>query len=94
MTTTIHKFTLRPRPSFGAQAIDLPVDAQILDCQMQGGRLALWALLDPSATSLLRAFRVYATGTGLPTAPGRYIATVQDGPYVWHVFEVPSREAA
>jgi hypothetical protein len=35
-----------------------------------------------------RYFRIYGTGHTMPEACGKYIGTVQQGAFVWHVFEV------
>jgi hypothetical protein len=76
----------------GAQRISMPAGTIVLTAAMQGSRLCLWADIDSTYRDHEdRWFRVLATGelfeiTGTP-AP-RYIATVQDHGYVWHVYEV------
>ena len=73
------------------QKLQLPFDARILDVQIQNGRLCLWAIVDPSKDNLMRTFRVFGTGWDLPYRfVNRYVhlKTVQDGGFVWHVFEV------
>jgi len=69
------------------QILSLPVDAQILSVQMQNGVMCLWALCEGCA-SKDRHIGIYGTGQPLTGNPGAYIDTVQDGSFVWHVFEV------
>lgn len=81
---TIHKFGLE----IGSNSLDLPDGAQVLTAQEQGGRIQMWVLVNPEVKHLQhRKFHVYGTGDTLPVNPGRYIATVQRGWTVWHVFE-------
>lgn len=70
-----------------AQFIDMPADAEILSVQMQGDTLCLWALVQPIAE--LRGRVIYVVGTGNPFPIGRvkHLGTVQQGMFVWHVFE-------
>ena len=43
--------------------IELPIYAEILDIQIQDGRLAFWAIIDPKETKKeLRSFRCFLTG--------------------------------
>jgi hypothetical protein len=72
----------------GEQPLRLPVKAQILAVQMQGEDLCIWALVDPAETKM-RDHTVLVIGTGRTCEIGsihKYIGTVQDGEYVWHVF--------
>ena len=84
MTLTIWKWNLQP-----VTTINMPVGAQILTAQEQGGGVALWALVDPGAQKHNRTFSVYATGQTHHDNPGLYIGTVQvqGGAIVLHVFE-------
>ena len=71
------------------QTLRLPQDAQILSVQMQQGILCLWAKVNIDFP--LENRHIAVVGTGNPIAFGiraRFIGTVQDGPLVWHVFEV------
>jgi hypothetical protein len=83
----IWKFRL---PSPDIPVLMLPVDAEILDVQMQHGEPVMWVLADPDAPREPRAFRWLLTGesTGLPAV--RYVATVQFGAFVLHLFELPA----
>jgi len=72
------------------QAIELPMFSQILSVQMQGGKLQLWAIVNPNAQKMPVYFRIVGTGHELKFDPEifNWIATVQDGALVWHIFMV------
>ena len=61
--------------------------AALLDVQMQHGLIALWFLVDTSREEQVRRFRVYGTGQPFGLDDYRHVGTVQDVPYVWHIFE-------
>lgn len=77
-------------PSF--YTVAMPRKAQILTAQIQDQRICLWILCDPRGPTEERCFLVAPTGVEVEIY--QYIATVQDGPFVWHVFETwPPSEA-
>lgn len=79
----IHKQTLQGfRPS-------IPNDARILSVQMQGNGMCVWYTVDPEAPALpVKRLLVVETGGEVPAEDQyTFVATVQDGPFVWHVFE-------
>lgn len=41
-----------------------------------------------------RRFRIVGTGHRLPDVPVRHVGTVLDGPFVWHLLELPTSEFA
>lgn len=82
MPLTIYKYPLEQSTT----TLSLPVGAKVLDVQLQDRRLHLWACVDLAGAHVDRRFLVFGTGHGVPDGL-QYIATVQDGPYVWHVFE-------
>ncbi len=59
---------------------------QILTAQMQGDSLVVWINTDNA--SYLRSVQFYVVYTGVDAPHGYYIATVQDGDLVYHVYEV------
>lgn len=65
--------------------------ARVLTAQMQGGNPCLWAVVDTSLRpddTDVRRFVVQPTGAAIPDdLTFTYIATVQEGPFVWHVCE-------
>jgi hypothetical protein len=66
----------------------VPVGAQILSVQEQGGSIRLWALVDPDAVTEARRFSIYGTGCPLPDRPMTHLGTVQVSGFVWHAFEL------
>lgn len=85
MSRSIWKY---PFPILKSQTIDMPADAQVLTVAQQGTEFVVWALLTPTEPIEPRQFDLYGTGWDLPDERvGRYIATVQDGAFVWHIFE-------
>ena len=70
------------------QRIDLPVGAQVLRIELQRGMVALWAVVDPSASSEERTVHCIGTGHRFTTGSADYIGTVQlhGGSLVFHYF--------
>lgn len=83
----IWKFPLK----LGSQPLKVPKGSRILTVQIQHGTLMLWALVDPQAIVPFRLDTIHVIGTGndLPDVVEKfeYIATVQEGGFVWHVFK-------
>lgn len=68
--------------------ISMPDGAEVLSVGLQHGLVTVWALVDPDALLVSRAFLI--AGTGQPCLRrrlGRFIGTVFDGVFVWHVWE-------
>jgi hypothetical protein len=82
---TIHKFPLQLREE---QEITLRHGAQILDFQIQRGSLCCWALINTEKPEAKRTIIIVGTGHAVPKYSMRFISTVQDGAYVWHIFEI------
>jgi hypothetical protein len=69
------------------QYLWMPDGANVLDVQLQGDQLVLWATVCPSEKPKLYEFAVYGTGEHIDRPRGlKHISTVQKGGYVWHVF--------
>ncbi len=72
----------------------MPVDAEILDVQVQDGHITLWALVDIDGGNLTHPPRMFhVIGTGVPfvwdtEVHMQYFGTVQMGGEVWHILEV------
>lgn len=88
MAKTIYKYEIQ----LGRNEVKMPKGAQILTCQMQGETLNVWAIVSPNSgyAEEIKVITVYGTGHPLPNSMSAvdWIATVQDSPYVWHVFEI------
>lgn len=81
----IYKFPLQVT---NEQVLRLQIGAQLLDVQIQHDVLCLWALVDTNQIQMEdRTLNIYGTGHPASDNPGNFIATVQQGPMVWHVFE-------
>ncbi len=87
MRKTIYKY---PLVVTDFQTVSLPVDAEILTVQTQGGNPCMWALVDPTQTEKEgRNIAIFGTGHPVNCDVIRYISTFQlyDGELVFHVFE-------
>lgn len=60
--------------------------AHVLTAQMQRDTLVLWAEVDVQVDTEPRHFYVIGTGRPLPLKV-LYVSTVQDGQFVWHIYE-------
>ena len=71
-----------------AFCISMPRGAKVLTAQAQFGMPVIWALVDPNAPVVERAFLMLGTGHDAPTAALEYVGTIQlhDGSLVLHVF--------
>lgn len=82
----IWKFVVLPEMN----AVRMPINAEILSAQDQGGSICIWAKVDPmdKDNTEERIFEVIGTGEYASDNYKRvYVATVQQGPLVWHIFE-------
>jgi hypothetical protein len=89
----IHRFPLRIAE---VQRVEMPEGARVLTAQQRdfthpdGRSIDLWALVDTSAPTTERVFRIIGTGQPADDAEDlSYISTVQlqHGALVFHVFE-------
>jgi len=70
-------------------SVEMPIGAKILSIQMQNNRPYIWALVDTDVECEFRHFEIIGTGHNFPEADNfTYINTFQDGPFVWHIFEL------
>jgi hypothetical protein len=56
---------------------------------MQDNRVQIWATVQLNTPFELRRFFIVGTGHDVPDAISKYLATVQDGAFAWHIFEDP-----
>ena len=70
-------------------SIDIPEFSNILSIQVQDGKVQLWASC-PDNKLVKRYFNHYFTGELLRSNKGVYLATVQWGNLVTHIFEIPA----
>lgn len=84
---TIWKFTLSDDD---LQEVQMPYGAEILSVGMQRDKFCLWAIVDPERPKESRRIMLRGTGHNMPdfTIPPKFLGTVFQGIYVWHLFEV------
>jgi hypothetical protein len=79
----IYKYELKD-----GRGVEMPIGAKILSIQNQNNQPYIWALVDTDAECDFRYFTIVGTGHDFPEADDfTYINTIQDGPFVWHIFE-------
>ena len=83
---TIWKFELEVTDE---QEVEMPQGAQLMDVQEQGGKVCLWAAVDSEAPKEKRTIEIIGTGhpIDVENVDRVYVASTQQGPFVWHVFE-------
>jgi hypothetical protein len=70
------------------QSVKMPLNAQILDIQMQHGKPTLWAKVDENSKTEMITIDTYGTGHSMSEDNSlEFLATVQDGGLVWHFFK-------
>jgi hypothetical protein len=86
MSVTVYKY---PFEIAGEVVIPMPFGAKILRVECQAGQPCMWALVDADRVIETRRFLVRGTGHDIPRNPAEieHIATFQQGPFVWHMFE-------
>lgn len=67
--------------------IEMPLGAEILTVQLQGGCPTLWAIVRPDSTPIIRHFRIVMTGGENYNEGDKYIGTTQAHGIVLHIFE-------
>ena len=68
----------------------MPKGAEIVSVAFQHGSLCLWAMVQPDEPMEDREIEIFGTGHPVPVGVGvdrKFIGTVIDNQYVWHVFE-------
>lgn len=83
---SIYKYKFQIADEF---SIIMPPDAEILTCQFQGRDPVMWAVVELHVRGIQkRNFKIIGTGWEDENIDAKkYIATLQQGPLVWHVFE-------
>lgn len=89
MSKKIFKFPLQDVHT-DQVAIKMPKGAQILTAQVQGGVICIWAIVNVDKEPETRIIHIAGTGHELPEKAnaGNWIASVQQGPFVWHLFDL------
>ena len=89
---TIYKY---PIPD-AINSIDLPLGSQIMKADFDPtGQLCIWACVDTEADT--ENIKIWKIGTGWPLNDMlekykvSYIDSVNEGPYVWHIFKLEDK---
>ena len=88
MSKEIWKFPINLHESISY--VSMPIDAEILDIDIQLGKIQVWAIVDPNVGTENRSFSIYGTGQRIDMEGKKYLKTVQadGGIFVWHIFEI------
>ena len=70
----------------GVDNLDVPHSAKFLDVQMQADKVCAWFEVNPPNLKEQRHFQI--VGTGQSFEGGKYLGTVQDKEFVWHLYEI------
>lgn len=70
--------------------IQIPLDGKVLAVQTQNEIPHIWVLVNSDNEVQTRTFTVVGTGHSFDDTNKKYIGTFQDGPFVWHLFEIVS----
>lgn len=101
-TVIIFKYPLPDNCMVEQFRILLPHGSKVLTVQMQNGKPYIWAQHEPGARKCERDFLVVSTGEQFEIETtrigplsrevqmSRYVGTWQDGPHVWHLYEIRS----
>lgn len=87
---TVWKFRVMDRHGMQPGRVEMPSDAIVRHVGARDGELFLWAEVDPAAPTSIRGFVVHGTGHPVLLEATDYLGTAFDGPFVWHVYEVPT----
>jgi hypothetical protein len=90
---TIYKYPVEVDDEF---TIGLPEGARVLSVDTQHGEPVMWALVDPTAPTTNRTFRVIGTGHPIEDAAElAFVGTFQmrGGSLIFHLFEKSPAEA-
>ena len=71
------------------QNIEMLKGSKILTAQLQGDEICIWAMVDENNSNVneKRNIVIIPTGTQIKYGDLKYIATVQQTVFVWHIFE-------
>lgn len=79
----LQEFTL----NLHLQEFKMPKDAEVAYFDFQDAAPCIWAIVDPMREKETRRFQIFGTGHDLPEH-ACYVGTAQQGPFVWHLFEL------
>lgn len=71
----------------GGFRIKIHESHKILTAQEQNGVICIWAEVDTDTPIINKPLYVIGTGTGFISEATRYVATVQQDKFIWHIYE-------
>lgn len=71
-----------------SQDVLMPEGADIVRFAFQVTTACAWAIVDPSRPKKARRLAVFGTGHDAIPDAAVYLGTAQQGPFVWHLFEL------
>ena len=85
MKSVIYKYPLLPSVN---SRVSIPEDHTFLRVENQGDQIMIWALVDPLSQEHLYDIKIVGTGhtIGGDGEIPRYLGTVFQGSFVWHIF--------
>lgn len=84
---TIWKF---PLARTDKQTVHLPAEFAILSVGLDPqDQICLWAAVTAGPLEYFVEILIVGTGNKLPSDAGDFLGTVNDGPFMWHVFTGP-----
>ena len=79
---TVYKYAL------GRGDVVMPRNARVLTVNAQNGEFYLWAEVDTEQETEIRHFDTYGTGWEIKNTNCRFVGTIFEGAFVWHVYEM------
>lgn len=71
------------------QTVEIPRNATFISCQLQNDNITLWYLVTVENKPDTKTIMIYGTGNIIHenTSLLDHLGTIQQGGFVWHVFE-------
>lgn len=66
---------------------EIPLGGVVVHTGTQNDTIFIWVEVDPSGYRIPRSFKAFGTGHAIQEPFTSYVGTVQQGPFVWHVYE-------
>ena len=86
MPRKIFKYQLKNKNAPISETIQMPTFADIKSVQIQDDKITIWADVHPDNPMMDYKFLIIGTGHGEVPKNSKYLATLIDGAYVWHVY--------
>ena len=84
---TIWKYIIQGIDTGTEHTYTMPKNAKFLDAQVQNNVVCFWMLVDNDEPTVFRSIKVFGTGHPVDLDDDDFLATVQEPPFVWHLFD-------